>query len=226
MVRLCNDIDILKYEPVLFGELHLTNQVLAAGSGGELAGTTFEASGADFESAGIEPGDVIYLRSADGLLDGAYEIAAVDSATQLCVSVLRADSESDPVAPPAGSTGSPQAGNDVSYRVSTLRPQASAVSLRLTQYLGIRPGQADSDLSAEEILDTEAVREICAYGVIAAAYAMLASRADGEQFWNKGLHYEQLFEREKERCRVAIDTNGDGVADSVRFGGCGRLIRE
>jgi hypothetical protein len=191
---------------------------LAAGSGGELAGTTFEASGADFESAGIEPGDVIYLRSADGLLDGAYEIAAVDSATQLCVSVLRADSESNPISPPLGS--------DISFRISTLKPQAAAVSLRLTQYLGIRPGQADSDLSAEEILDTEAVREICAYGVIAAAYAMLASRADGEQFWNKGLHYEQLFEREKERCRVAIDTNGDGVADSVRFGGCGRLIRE
>ena len=81
MVRLCNDIDVLKYEPALFGELHPTNHVLAAGSGGELAGTTFEAVGADFVSAGVEPGGVIYLRSADGLLDGAYEIVAVDSAS-------------------------------------------------------------------------------------------------------------------------------------------------
>jgi hypothetical protein len=35
-----------------------------------------------------------------------------------------------------------------------------------------------------------------------------------------------LFEKGKERCRIALDANGDGVADSVRFGGCGRLIRE
>jgi hypothetical protein len=218
MVRLCNDIDILKYEPALFGELHPTNQVLAAGSGGELAGTTFAASGADFASAQIEAGGVIYLRSADGLLDGAYEIVAVDSATQLCVSVLRADSESDPIAPPACS--------NVSYRISTLRPQTAEVSLRLMEYLWIKPGQVTSDFSAEDILDTEAVRQVCALGVTASAYRMLASSAGGEDLWNKGLHYEQLFAKGMERCRVALDGDGDGVVDSIRFGGCGRLVRD
>jgi hypothetical protein len=218
MVRLCDDVDILKYEPVLFGEFHLTNQVLARGGGGELAGTTFSASGADFESASAEPGGVVYLRSSDGLLDGAYEIVAVDSATQLCVSVLRADTNSDPIAPPAGS--------NIEYRVSTLRPQAVQVSLRLAEYLGVRPGRADSEFSVEDILDLGVVRQVCAMGVIAAAYAMLASNVGGEQFWNKGLHYERLFERSKERCRVAFDTNGDGVTNGERFGGCGQLIRE
>jgi hypothetical protein len=48
MVRLCDDRDILKIEPVLFGELHFSNQVIAAGTAGELTGTTFEASGANF----------------------------------------------------------------------------------------------------------------------------------------------------------------------------------
>lgn len=218
MVRLCNDVDILKYEPALFGELHPANQVLAAGSGGELAGTTFEVSGADFESGQVEQGGVIYLRSADGLLDGAYEIVAVDSTTQLCISVLRADSEADPTAPPAGS--------DISYRISTLRPQAAEGSLRLTQYLGIRPGRADSDASVENILDTETIRQVCVFGVIATAYAMLASKPGGEQFREKSLHYERLFEKGKERCRVALDLDGNGVADSVRFGGCGRLVRD
>lgn len=218
MVRLCKDVDILRYEPALFGELHPANQVLASASGGELAGTTFEASGAGFVSGQVEPGGVIYLRSADGLLDGAYEIAAVDSATQLCVSVLRDDSEADPIAPPAA--------NDVSYRISTFRPQVAEVSLRLTQYLGIRPGCADSDTSSDTILDTETVRQVCAFGVIATAYAMLVSKPGGERFEEKSQHYERLFEKGKERCRVALDFDGDGVADSVRFGGCGRLIRE
>jgi len=218
MVRLCNDIDILKYEPALFGEIHPTNQVLAAGSGGELAGTTFTASGVDFASAQVEAGGVIYLRSADGLLDGAYEIVAVDSATQLCVSVLRADSEADPIAP--------QAGSNIFYRISTLRPQAAEVSLRLMEYLWIKPGQATSDFSAEDILDSEAVRQVCAMGVIASAYRMLASSVGGEDLWNKGLHYEQLFAKGMERCRVALDGDGDGVVDSIRFGGCGRLVRD
>jgi hypothetical protein len=31
-----NDADVLKYEPVLFGELHLSSQVLASGTGGVL----------------------------------------------------------------------------------------------------------------------------------------------------------------------------------------------
>ena len=34
MVSFSNDADILKYEPILFGELHLPQQVLATGIGG------------------------------------------------------------------------------------------------------------------------------------------------------------------------------------------------
>lgn len=218
MARLCKDVDILKYEPALFGELHPTNQVLATGAGGELAGTTFEAADADFVSGQVESGGVIYLRSADGLLDGAYEIAAVDSATQLCVSVLREDSQADPIAPPVSS--------DVSYRVSTLRPQEAEVSLRLTQYLEIQPGNASSDVSADAILDTETIKQVCVFGVIATMYTVLASKLNGEQFLEKGRHYEQLFEKAKQRCRVSLDFDGDGIADGVRFGGCGRLVRE
>ena len=218
MVSLCNDVDILKYEPALYGELHLASQVLSAGTDGELTGTTFTAAEADFVTAGVEPGGVIYLRSADGLIDGVYEIAAVDSETQLCVSVLRADSESDPIAPPAGS--------DIAYRISTLKPQTAAVSLRMTEYLWIKPGQTIGYFSAEDILDSGSIKEVCALGVIAATYRNIAGSGSNEELWNKGLHYEQLFAKGMERCRVALDKDGDGTAESVRFGGCGRLIRD
>jgi len=56
---------------ILFGELHLPWQVVAAGTGGALSGTTFTASGADFVAAWVAPGGVIYVQSADGSLDGA-----------------------------------------------------------------------------------------------------------------------------------------------------------
>jgi hypothetical protein len=218
MVRLCDDRDILKYEPALFGVNHLANQVIAAGTGGTLAGTTFGASGANFVSAQVAAGDCVYLKSADGKLDGVYEIAAVDSATQVCVSVLREDLQSDPIAPPAGS--------DVTYRISTFRPQIAQVSLQVLEYMRVKQGQAIGDVVADEILNSDEVRQLCAMGTIAAAYRTLTNGADNNNFKDKSIEYERLFGEGMERCRVAIDKDGDGVADSVRYGGCGRLFRE
>jgi hypothetical protein len=217
MVRLCNDRDILKYESALFGVNYLANQVIAAGTAGVLVGTTFQASGADFVSAQVEAGDCVYLKSADGTLEGVYEIVSVDSATQLCVSVLRADSEADPIAPPAGS--------DVTYRISTFKPQIAEVSLLLMEYLWIKPGETIGEIIADEILESDQVRQLCAMGTIAAAYRMLTSGDDAENFKSKSQEYERLFGEGMERCRVAIDKDGDGVADSVRYGGCGKLFR-
>jgi hypothetical protein len=221
MVRLCSDRDILKYEPALFGVSFPANQVIAAGTNGVLAGTTFGANGVNFVLAQVESGDCIYLKSADGKLDGVYEIVAVDSATQVCVSVLRADSQSNPIAPPAGTqvTG-------VTYRVSTYKPQIADVSLRLMEYLWIKPGEARSDINADEILNSDEVRQLCAMGTIATVYWMMAAGPDDTNLWSKAQHYEQLFGNGMERCRVAIDKDGDGVVDGVRYGGCGRLFRE
>ena len=51
MTTFSNDVDILKYEPVLFGELHWPSQVRASGTGAALSGTTLTAAGADFIAA-------------------------------------------------------------------------------------------------------------------------------------------------------------------------------
>ena len=92
MAQFSDDVDMVRYEPILFGELCFANQVLISGEGGTLSGTTFTVAGVDFEAAQVSDGCVIYLRSADGVIDGCYEIVSVDSATQLTVSVVRADS--------------------------------------------------------------------------------------------------------------------------------------
>lgn len=218
MVSFSNDVDILKYEPVLFGELHLPWQVLAAGTGGALSGTTFTAAGADFVAAQVAAGGVAYLRSADGSLDGAYEIVSVDSTTQLTVSVLRSDSADPAVAPPSGT--------DISYRISTFGPQANEVGFQLTEHFGISPGNPASDVNVEDILDTSVLRQTSVFAVISIVYAMLAGRTKDENFWNKSLYYQKLSARARGRCRLSIDAGSDGLADVTKIGASGRLIRD
>jgi hypothetical protein len=218
MISFSNDVDILKYEPVLFGELHLSDQVLIAGTGGTLVGTTFTASGADFVSAQVSAGGVVCLQAADGSLDGVYEIVTVDSETQLTISVIRPDSDDAAVAPPTA-TG-------LSYRVSTLGPQAGEVGYRLTEYFGIKPGDPASIYNAEDVLDADVLKRASVFGVISIVYAMLASKAKDDNFWKKSLHYQKLFERARERCRLSIDVGSDGTADVTKIGASIRLVRD
>ncbi len=218
MVSFSNDADILKYEPILFGDLHLPQQVLATGTGGALSGTTFTAGGADFVSAQVSSGGVIYLRSADGTLDGAYEIVAVDSSTQLTVSVIRSDSAMAAVAPPAAT--------EIFYRISTFGPQANEAGFQLTEYFNISPGNPASDIDAEDILDTNVLKRTSVFAVISTVYAMLASKAKDENFWKKSLHYQKLFAKARERCRLSIDIGSDGLADVTKVGASGKLVRD
>jgi len=218
MVNFSNDVDILKYEPVLFGELHLPSQVLTAGTGGTLSGTTFTASGADFVSASVTAGQVIHLQTADSSLDGTYEIVSVDSATQLSISVIRADSDDDAIAPPSAT--------DISYRISTFGPQASEAGFKLTEYFGIKPGNPTSDIDIEDVLDTDVLKRASVFTVISSVYAMWGSKAKDENFWKKSLHYQKLFERARERCRLSIDISGNGVAEVTKFGASVKLVRD
>jgi len=218
MVSFSNDADILKYEPILFGELHRPGQVLTAGTGGTLNGTTFTASGADFVSAQVSSEGVAYLQSADGTLDGAYEIVSVDSATQLTISIIRADSDDQLIAPPAAT--------NISYRISTFRPQASEVAFQLTEYFDIKPGNPASDIDVQDVLDTDVLRMASVFAVISSVYAMLASKAEDENFWKKSLHYQTLFEKARQRCRLSIDVGSNKVADITRFGSSIRLVRD
>jgi len=218
MAKFSDDADILKYEPILFGELHLPGQILASGAGGTLSGTTFTASGADFVSAQVSADGAIYLQSANGSLEGVFEIVSVDSATQLTVSVLCADSEDAAIAPPAAT--------DIIYRISTFAPQATEVGFQLTEYFGIKPGNPASDTDVDDILDKDVLRLASVFGVISSIYAMLASKSQEENFWKKSLYYQKLFGKARQRCRLSIDAGSDGVADVTRMGASVRLVRD
>jgi hypothetical protein len=110
--------------------------------------------------------------------------------------------------------------------VSTFGPQASEVGFRLTEYYGIKPGNPESIYSAEDVLDKDVLKRTSVFGVISSVYAMLASEAKEDNFWKKSLHYQRLFERARERCRLSIDVGSDGVADFTRDGASVRLVRD
>ena len=218
MTPFSQDVDILKCEPALFGELHLPSQVRAGGTEATLSGTTLTAGGADFLAAGIKAGGVVYLRSADGSLDGAYEIVSVNSVTELTVSVVRA-AETDPaVAPPAA--------DNLSYRVSTFEPQAMEAAFQLTEYFGLRPGDPTSEVGVEDLLDSEGLRRAAVLAVIARVYGNWSQGPADQCFWHKSRHYQQLFEKARQRCHLTIDLGADGIADIARVGGAVRLVRD
>lgn len=218
MAKFSSDVDILKYEPVLFGELHLPSQVLACGADAVLNGTTLTAADADFQTANAEAGGVIHLKSTDGSLDGAYEIVSVDSSTELTVSVVRSHPSDPPVAPVASS--------EIRYRVSTFGPQAADAAFQLTEYFGIQPGNPASPIAIEQIVDVEGLRKASALAVISRVYASWTDGTDNECARKKSLLYAQLYEKARQRCHITVDLDSDGTADITRLGGAIRLVRD
>ena len=215
MARFSDDVDILKYEPVLFGELAMSGQVLCSGTGGELSGVTLSDSEADFTGAGIEAGMVIFI-SGEGK-SGVFEIVSVDSGTALTVSVLRMDSQSQ--------AAMDMQGSDMKYRICSYRVQAEQVGYELTEYFGIQPGRSDSDYGVDDILDAEVLRAVSVYGVISMLYASLGCGDEQSNLWGKSEYYRKLYEKARSRIRLCIDAGDDGVSDTARIGGCVRLVR-
>jgi hypothetical protein len=219
MTVFSTDSDILRYEPSLFGDLHLRWQNLSQADDGQVTGTVFSSATGDFISNAVQSGGVIYIKSSDGLLEGMYEICSVDSETELTISAIRQGSEDAPIAVGQGS--------GLFYRISTFAPQSYEVMFELTQYFGIGPGNPESNYGVDDICEKDVLRQASTYAVIAGVYATLGSNAEEQDhLWSKSLHYQKLFEKARERCRLSIDFDKDGNADRTNIGGSVRLVRD
>lgn len=214
-----NDVDILRYEPSLFDDLHFTNQILASGSGGVITGTTFTAAGANFVAAQVSAGMVIYLQSTDGVIGGAYEIVSVSGATSLVISVLRADDSAAPIALVDGTA--------ITYRVCNYQPQSSEVFLQLASHFDLRPGNPDGKYSVDDVLDVSVLRQASVYKTLSIIYATLCGGDNDEtkKYWDKSEYYTQLYEKALQRCKVSVDLGDDGVSDSISSGASVKLTR-
>ena len=211
------DRDLVILEPRLFAELAWPGQVLAAGSDGALADGAFTSASADFVAARLAVGMVLHVQLPAGAT--ALEIVAIDSASELTVSALRATADDDAIVPAAE-------GETLSYHVASFAAQAEMVALEMLTSLGLWPADPTSPWQAQDIAQPEALRAVSAYGVLATVLGGAASRTDAQDgYWTKAAHYRRLFERGLQRLRVALGGEG-GSAQAVRDLGAGRLRRD
>jgi len=207
-MKFSTDVDLLKWEPMLFDELALLSQTLCRGTDGVLSGTTFTSSGASFVSSGVAAGQVLTLAG------GSYEIIAVDSETQLTVSVVRAQADDASIAPPSG--------EGLEYHISTFDPQAEEVGKSLEMYFSVRSDK----VPAEQILNGEALRQASVFAVLAVVFAGSATGSENsDNMWQKSQYYRRQFEQARAAVTVQIDQDGDGDVEDYRMGGAVRLRR-
>ena len=217
MSKFCNDVDLLKWEPVLFRDLAMVSQTLCQGTDGVTSGTTFTSAGASFINSGVAAGHVIYLRDSSNTIGGCYEIVSVDSATQLTISLVRQGTDDTALAVPDGGS--------LSYRISTFDPQAEEVSYSLLQYFGIGESGAEG-ITVDDILNSRSLRQSCVFAVLSAVFAGSACGDESERgFWQKSLRYQKMFQSARARARVELDTDDDNLAEQTLMGGSFRLRR-
>lgn len=217
MTAFCSDRDILAIEPLAYlaGGFD-TAQILRTGSDGVLAGTTFTSATGNFLTAGITPGMVL-TASTNILPEGsAVEILAVDSATQLSVSVLRASTDDSPVAPTPG-TG-------MHYAVRTFAARIALVSDEIAQTL--RRLHDTDPIDPTAFTPNHQLRQAAACGTLAGIYLARAQNArPHDANWIKAEYYRLEYRRRLTTLRLDIDDDGDGTPERTRSLGNVQLKR-
>ena len=186
-----NDVDIAKTEPEIYNSTVFGAQVRCGGTNGIVAGTQFTASGVDFNSSQVTAGCVIYLHSADGSIDGTFEIVSVIDSTHLTVSQIRTDSGDAAIA--IGSA------SGLTWSIKTLGPQIGAAETELSARLGLKPGKPDAAYALDEMQNTDVLKQIATavllVGVYTVLYTISADTTVRDGYEKKRAWYGQRAER-------------------------------
>jgi len=203
----CQDRDLLSSEPVIFIGGGFVGQELTSGSDGAISSATFTSAGSNFTSAGVTAGMVLCTYTDSPSEGSAMEVVSVDSATQLTVSVLRADADGDAVAPPAG-TG-------LNFYIRTFAAQIAGISATLAEKL--RQAVEVAGISSADFADSQQLRMTTATGSLSAIFVARADNAtEQDANWVKAEHYRKQFARQQLQLRLAVDADGDGEAEQTR----------
>jgi len=202
--------DLLAIEPHAFTDALWAGRRVTGGQG-DVSGTTLTAASASvgFDAAQVAAGQVVVVAGVP------LEVVSVVSATQLAVSLLRADA-SGPALPPA-----PVAG--VGFTVVSFAPQIALVHRQLLGLLGL---EGVDGPGADAIVDTGALAHAEALGALHLIYsAASALSGPSSALGARAAQYRELFSAARRGLAVRLDLDGDGVADATRRPSLVHLVR-
>lgn len=196
-----SDRDLLVFEPALLKDVGWAGQRVVSGTG-TIVGSTLTVSAGPFADAGVDAGSVVLF---DGL---ALEVVGRLSATQVTVSLMRSRSDAPVLVPPAG-TSRPVV-------VYTFGPQIQIVHRQVLAMIGL---DADGDglAGASAVTNPGVLVRLEALGALHLIYAAAgAPGRGGEAMRERAEMYRARFGEERERVVVAVDLDGDGIAEASR----------
>jgi hypothetical protein len=206
MNRYCQDKDLLAIEPLLFADDDLAGQPFLRGSEAQLSGTDFHCEGVDFLAAGIEAGMVLRTYSNTPSEGHRLEIVSV-TASSLTVSVLRSSAEQTPIATVLDE-------EETNFAIHSYDLRIRIVSEMLAEKLR---RICESDLSIVEFIDSQQLRQATVYGVLSEVFIARSESGDAKDaHWLKAEYYRQRFQKLLLQLRLAVDANGDGIAEKTR----------
>lgn len=191
------DRDLLVLSPNLLREARWRGQVMAEALDASVSGVSLTSASNDFEAAGVEAGAAALVGEA------TVEVVSRDGPTALTVSRVRS-SESDPPSPPVVQ------GEGLSLVVATFGPQIEASHAALLGRAG---------LSAEQVVNVDAVRRVEALGALARIYEAAASGCADGALAAKAQRAARRFDAARLSLLIVSDLDGDGEADGQRAAG-------
>ena len=202
----CTDADLLHWEPSVLKDATFASQALISGTG-NLTGTSFVISTGSFVASEVQVGNVMVL---SGAVAGCFPVAAINSATQVTLSVLYDGLFPDEGAPAPVSVGT---ATGLTFVVRTFWPQRRIISDVIQQAAGIASGES----AASSVLNPKELRRACALGTLQQIYSAMAAASSSPAMLNTRADlYERLYRRALRAAKVELDLNADGRVDVIR----------
>ena len=201
----CDDVDLMVWEPGIFGAGAFVHQALVKNAAATLSGTALTTE-TDLLGA-LAPGMVV--RAEGGSASQLLEVTAVADGRHATASALRGRVDEPPL--PGLVSGS------VTVTVASFRPQIAAVGDELLALVGVTSDRGEAGATVER---PRGFRMACVLGALAAIFRVLAA-AEGATAGDaaKRGFYEKAY------ADVRRGVSGKVCGHMVR-GATGELVRE
>jgi hypothetical protein len=203
----CNDVDLMVWEPAIFGDAAFGHQRVVREAAGTLTGGTLAMAGASLGS--VLPGMAGQIVLADDSLAQLLEIVSVPDASHAVVSGLRARSDGDLVVPLVGGS--------VKVTVMTFRAQIAAVGDELLGLIGL-----ESDRDSEPDDGLEDLRGFRIAAVMGTLAAVLRTMSTASEVSAAMLAKRDFYQKTYLALRRRLEARVDGAERRAGVGVMGR----